>query len=173
MKAKGTQTEISTCVLLMIQGGMKASEISRLPEDRINLDSDIPHIIVDGKSKTKNRRRIIPIVLCKGIIEESIKTKLKWLLKTTESNHSRRIKNFLKEAIGNEKVTAHCLRHTFRANCIANNASMASAAVIAGWSGNAIGFSDEMLSYGSKGLSNSDVLKGLWDTSMKIHQHLL
>ena len=173
MKAKGTQTEISICVLLMIQGGMMASEISRLTEDRINLDSDIPHIIVDGKSKTKNRRRIIPIVLCKGIIEESIKTKLKWLLKTTESNHSRRIKNFLKKAIGNEKVTAHCLRHTFRANCIANNASMPSAAVIAGWSGNAIGFSDEMLSYGSKGLSNSDVLKGLWDTSMKIHQHLL
>jgi len=169
----GAQSEISICVLLMIQGGMMASEISRLTEDRINLDGDIPHIIVDGKSKTKNRRRIIPIVLCKGIIEDSIKTKLKWLSKTTESNHSRRIKNFLKQATGNEKVSAHCLRHTFKANCIANNASMPSAAVIAGWSGNSIGFSDEMLSYGSKGLSNSDVLKGLWKTSINIHKHLL
>ena len=50
---------------------------------------------------------------------------------------------------------------------------MSSAAVIAGWSGSGIGLSDELRSYGSEGLSSSEVVKGLRDASLVIHRHLL
>ena len=76
------------------------------------------------------------------------------------------------KATGNTRVSGHCLRHTFRANCEANGASMSSAAVIAGWSESRIELSDKLLSYGSEGLSSSEVVKGLRDASLVIHRHL-
>ena len=50
---------------------------------------------------------------------------------------------------------------------------MSSAVGIARWSGSGIGLSDELLSYGSEGLSSPEVVKGFRDTSLLIHRHLL
>ena len=55
------------------------SEVARLTQDRINLNSLIPHIVIDGKAKTKSRRRVIPIVFSKEIIEKGLSKTLKWL----------------------------------------------------------------------------------------------
>jgi hypothetical protein len=119
------------------------------------------------------RGRIIPIIHNKDIIEKGFSKTLKWLTRTTDTNYSKRIQTLMIKATGNTRVSGHCLRHTFRANCEANGASMSSAAVIAGWSGSGIGLSDELLSYGSEGLSSSEVVKGLRDASLVIHRHLL
>ena len=125
------------------------------------------------RALTKSRRRVIPIVFSKDIIEKGFSKTLKWLTRTTDTNYSKRIQTLMIKATGNTRVSGHCLRHTFRANCEANGASMSSAAVIAGWSGSGIGLSDELLSYGSEGLSSSEVVKGLRDASLVIHRHLL
>ena len=172
-QSTGREVEVASCILMMIQGGMMPSEVARLTQDRINLNSLIPHIVIDGKAKTKSRRRVIPIVFSKEIIEKGLSKTLKWLTRTTDTNQSKRIQTLMMKSTGNTKVSGHCLRHTFRANCEANGASMSSAAVIAGWSGSGIGLSDELLSYGSEGLSSSEVVKGLRDTSLLIHRHLL
>ena len=118
------------------------------------------------------RGRIIPIIHNKDIIEKGFSETLKWLTRTTDTNHSKRIQTVMIKATGNTRVSGHCLRHTFRANCEANGASMSSAAVIAGWSESRIELSDKLLSYGSEGLSSSEVVKGLRDASLVIHRHL-
>ena len=118
------------------------------------------------------RGRIIPIIHNKDIIEKGFSKTLKWLTRTTDTNYSKKIQTLMKKATVNTRVSGHCLRHTFRANCEANGASMSSAAVIAGWSESRIELSDKLLSYGSEGLSSSEVVKGLRDASLVIHRHL-
>lgn len=173
MAASKREVEVASCILLMMQGGMMTSEIARLIPDRINLDSASPHIVIDGDAKTRSRKRVIPVVFAADYINEHLSKTLRWLNKTTDTNHSKRVKNLMTKATDNSKVSGHCLRHTFKANCEANGASISSAAVIAGWSGAGIGLSAEMLAYGSEGLANSEVLKGLRNTSLVIHRHLL
>ena len=150
-----------------------ASEIKRLKNQDIALDSSVPHIVISGDTKTSSRKRIIPIVVGLESIQANLTSTVNWLTKTTESAHSHAIKKLLHKATGNNKLTAHCLRHTFRANCIANGAETNSTAAIAGWSGSTLGISSEMLTYGAEGLANSEVLRGLQRESLKIHKHLL
>lgn len=148
-------------------------EVKRLKEDDISLDAAIPHIVVSGDTKTTSRKRIIPVVIGVDLLTTELGASIQWLLRTTESSHSFRIKTLLRTATGNQKLSGHCLRHTFRANCIANGAESNAVAAIAGWSGSKLGLSSEMLSYGSEGLANSNVLLGLQRESIKIHRYLL
>ena len=70
-----------------------------------------------------------------------------------------------------EGFTSYSLRHSFRANSIATGAGL-NTALIAGWK-SVEGVSEIMFDYGQDGLSQSKVLKGLWDTSQQINEHLL
>ena len=164
---------LSCCILLLLQGGMMASEIKRLTPDKINLNSELPYIIVDSETKTDNRKRIVPIVLGVNFITQHIQEAIQWLCNTTDSNHSRMIAKVMKmHTTRDDKLTAHCLRHSFRNNAIANGADLGKASLIAGWS-SAGGVSNQMLRYGSQGLESSDVVKGLYETSKQIHRHLV
>jgi hypothetical protein len=78
----------------------------------------------------------------------------------------------LQKASGNDRITGHGLRHTFRANSEANGASSSSTAAIGGWSGASIGLSNIMLQYGAEGRSTSEGLKALYLENRKIHRHL-
>lgn len=164
---------VAACILLQLQGAMMPTEVQRLTEDDMALDAIIPHIVVSGATKTAARKRIIPIVIGLDSIIEGLTSSIDWLRRTTESNHSHKIKTFLQASTGNDKLTGHCLRHTFRANCIAHGADTNSVAAIAGWSGSQLGISTEMLSYGAEGLANSSVLRGLQRETLKIHRHLI
>jgi integrase len=171
-KTKQEQS-VAAAILLMLQCGGMPSEICRLTPDRIALEAEIPHIVISGKTKTKDRPRIVPVVICTKFIGEHVANTIAWLQSCSDSTHSLRIKQFLQKATGNKGITGHGLRHTFRANSIAHGADPTAAATIGGWSGKQIGMSDVMLRYGSEGLSKSDGLKGLQRESLKIHRHLL
>lgn len=173
LNANASEAPVAACVLLMQQGAMMPSEIRRLTPERIGLDEKLPILIIDGETKTEARKRVIPIVLGLEFIKTHLPEALEWLNRTTETNHSHRIKHLLIAATGNEALTGHCCRHTFRANSQSADVSPISAATIAGWSGKGAGFSNEMLKYGATGLSQSDVIAGLYRDSKKIHRHLL
>ncbi len=170
---KHAESPVASCVLIELQGATMASEVCRLKESDIALCSSVPHIVISGDTKTSSRKRIIPIVIGLEFIQSNIESAIDWLQNTTESAHSHAIKKLLIKATGKDSLTAHCLRHTFRANCIANGADTNATAAIAGWKGSSLGISSEMLNYGAEGLSNSEVLQGLQRESIKIHKHLL
>ena len=168
-----SEAPVAACVLLMLQGAMMPSEIKRLTPERLKLSGELPLLVVDGETKTNARKRIVPVVLGVGFIAEHLPTALEWLNRTTESNHSHKIKRMLQAATGNDGLTGHCCRHTFKANCDSNGVSPTAAATIAGWSGKQVGFSDNMLNYGTDSLSQTEVVANLFRESQKIHQHLL
>lgn len=163
---------VSCAILLMLQGGMMPSEIARLKPGSISLQSTTPHIVISGDTKTRSRKRVIPIVLHLDFIRQHIEETLDWLNRTTDSNHSRLISKQLIISAGSSGFTGHCLRHSFRNNAIANSADLGKASLIAGWS-YAGGLSGQMLNYGSDGLEQSEVLLGLFNENQKIHRHLL
>ena len=164
--------QVSCAIILMLQGGMMPSEIARLPEENIHLDAKVPHIIISGDTKTRSRKRVIPIVLHLDFIRANIQRTIEWLNNTTDSNHSKLIAKQLEASTGSEDFTGHCLRHSFRNNAVANGADLGKASLIAGWS-YAGGLSGQMLNYGSDGLEQSEVLIGLFNESNKIHKHLI
>ena len=168
-----SEAPVAACVLLMLQGAMMPSEIKRLTPERLKLSGELPLLVVDGETKTNARKRIVPLVLGVEFIAEHLATALEWLNRTTESNHSHKIKKLLQAATGNDRLTGHCCRHTFKANCDSNGVSPTAAATIAGWSGKQVGFSDNMLNYGTDSLSQTEVVANLFRESQKIHQHLL
>lgn len=159
--------------LLLLQGGMMASEIDNLDlEKDVHLNAEIPHVIV-RKGKTRSRPRIIPIVLRADYIAEHLPEALEWLHKQTDSGWSHHLKKYLRKATGHPTITAHQAgRHTFKANAAHCGANPMLAAAIAGWSSKGSGVSDVMMNYGSAGLSKSEGLKALWNESKKIHAHL-
>ncbi len=167
------QKRTAALVLIILQCGGMASEVKRLTLDKVGLDATTHHIVIAGKTKTTARPRIVPIVLGRDLIKEMMNPLLDWLRNTTESTHSKKISSFMTAAIGEDKFTAHCLRHTFTANAHANGADFLAVAKIGGWSGARIGTSNVMLGYGAEGLAQSEVLKGLQRESLKIHKHLL
>lgn len=173
LKTSGSEAPVAACVLLMLQGAMMPSEVARLTEERLQLSGDLPLLVVDGETKTNARRRIIPLVIGVEFVAAHLPKTIEWLNKTTESNHSHKIKKLLLAATSDERFTGHCCRHTFKANCDANEVSPTAAATIAGWSGKQVGFSDNMLNYGTDSLSQSEVIRRLFKESQKIHQHLL
>lgn len=173
LQAAGSDARIATVVLLELQGAMMPTELARLTPERINLEGEYPLIVINSKTKGNARKRIIPIVLGLDVIRQNLSETIMWLNRTSESNHSRQIKKLLNKVTNNTRLTGHCCRHTFRANCEANEAAPATAATIAGWSGKQIGFSEVMLNYGTDSLSQSEVIRRLFKESQKIHQHLL
>ena len=63
----------ATLIAIYIQGGLMASELKRMDDDKIALDGKYPHLIVYGKTKTKARMRLIPIVIGLDLIKKNSK----------------------------------------------------------------------------------------------------
>ena len=158
-----------------LQGGMMPSEIKRLKEENLEglTHLNTPFITITADTKTKTRKRLIPIVLHSKFIIEHINNTIDWLNTVTDSAAPATLKKFMTKTLDNGKTyTGHCLRHSFRNNAVANSADLGKASLIAGWStgGN---ISTQMLNYGSEGLGNSEVVKGLFAESLVIHKHLI
>ena len=164
---------LAALMLVMMQAGCMPSEVSRLESNSINLDAEVPHLIIKGQTKTRRRQRIVPVVLGLDLIRSRLEDCVLWMQGVTESAHSIAVKKQLKAIFGDDRFTGHCMRHTFEANAISNNAQPTHAAIIGGWSGQKIGFSDIMLDYGSDGLSQSELLQALYESNKLIHRHLL
>ena len=162
-----------SALLLCLQGGMMVSEIERLRPEDINLDADIPYIRVSNETKTQERKRIVPVVLGLEHLRAHLEDTIKWLSRSTESTPSATLKKIMRKVTGNESTSAHCLRHTFRINAQDAGVDVLSIASIAGWSDANRRMSDHLLNYGSAGVSQSNIVKKLYDDSVRIHKHLI
>lgn len=150
------------------------SEIGRLDaEHDIALDSSLPHLVIRNETKTNARKRVVPVVLGMDYLKEHLNDAIDWIKRTTDSTPSARIKKLMREFTGDDTLTGHCCRHTFRVNCEANGISSSVISAIGGWSGSSVGVSSLMLEYGSEGLASSEVVRNLHQSSLKIHSHLL
>ena len=176
--AKAEGGSVGVALLLGLSTGMIGSEMQRLSTDKTHLDSELPHLVISGSTKTEARKRVIPVVLEAAWISSELK-KLEdgsgWALgrgwhNVTESAVSHRLTKRVR-AICSEG-TAYSMRHSFRANAGANGANTLNAALIGGWTSGG-GVSAVMLTYGRSGLAQSEVIKGLRDTALCINRHLL
>ena len=149
------------------------SEIRRLETEHLGLDTDIPHLKIVGKTKTKERKRIVPIVLGVDLIKEHLSDTIKWLRSVTESTPSATLKKIIRKVTGNERLVTHSLRHTFRSNAQVAGVDMLSINDIAGWRDKDRGQSEHMFHYGAEGIAQTDRMKKLYEASLKIHSHLL
>ena len=164
----------SVALLLYLQGGVITSESQRLKSSSVFLSAKVPHIIIESDTKTEARKRIVPITVGTSWIRKALATLKdssemalgrRWA-EITESGASASLKTTLPEG-----VTAHGLRHSFRANAIASSAGD-NAAIIGGWK-TTNGLSPIMFNYGEDALSQTEVLKGLQKTSQTINKHLI
>ena len=162
-----------SALLLCLQGGMMVSEIERLRPEDINLYADIPYIRISNETKTQERKRIVPIVLGLELLRAHLDETIKWLRGSTESTPSATLKKIMRRVTNNQTTSAHCLRHTFRINAQDAGVDVLSIASIAGWSDANRRMSDHLLNYGSAGVSQSNIVKKLYDNSVKIHKHLI
>lgn len=174
-----TTPEVSACLLFMIQSGAMASEIRRLNTETVlsELNNPIPMIRIgtDDTTGVKNdfRRRSVPIVLGKEYLIAYLPKAIEWLNDSTGSAHAHRLKRGLRRATGNSQLTAHCLRHTLRANAVSKSANPAHVACICGWSGGGDVISRDMKNYGIEALTRSKGFREVTETSRMIHQHLI
>jgi len=171
--ATGTDAPVAASIILMIQGAMMPTEVKRLEPEDIALDSPVPHLVIRNDTKTDARKRIVPVVLGVDYLKEHLNDAISWIRRTTDSTPSARIKKMMRKFTGDDTVTGHCCRHTFRVNCEASGVPSTVTAAIGGWSGASLGLSTEMLSYGDEGLAGSAVVQSLYQSSLQIHKHLL
>ena len=169
----GADASVAASIILMLQGAMMPSEVGRLDDGDIALDSSVPHLVIRNDTKTNARKRVVPVVLGVDYLKEYLNDAIDWIRRTTDSTPSARIKKLMREITGDEALTGHCCRHTFRVNCEASGVSSTVTSAIGGWSGASLGLSTEMLSYGDEGLAGSAVVQSLYQSSLQIHKHLL
>ena len=160
-------------LLLCLQGGMMVSEIERIEPEDIGLDTELPHIKIANETKKEARKRIVPVVLGLDIIREHLGETIKWLRRTTESTPSATLKKIIRRVTGNQSAVTHGLRHTFKINAQEAEVSMLTIASIAGWSDKERSLSKHLLKYGAEGISQTKVMRKLYEDSLKIHEHLL
>ena len=165
--------DLAACAILMIQTGAMASEISRLDweQTRSDLLADIPQIRIGQDGKTKDRDRVAPIVLGRDYLLKHLESAIELCFKRTDSNVSHRIKKLLATSTGNPALSAHCLRHTLKANGDVVNANASHVAAIGGWAGSSI--SKHQLRYGRDGLVRAEGFIAVRDTSLRIHDHII
>lgn len=148
------------------------SEIERIQPDDNGLHAELPHIKVANKTKRDARKRIVPVVLGLDMIREHLDSTIQWLRETTESTPSATLKKIIRRATANPTALTHGLRHTFKINAQEAGVSVLSIASIAGWSDAERGVSKHLLRYGSEGISQSKIMRTLYDDSLQIHEHL-
>jgi hypothetical protein len=168
---------LSTVILLELQCGAMASEIQRLDFDEAmeELNAPIPMLKIgrreEIKTKTEERRRVVPIVIGVEYIKQHLLQTLKWLNNTSESNHSTMIKRKLIAVTGIKEASAHCLRHTTRANAESNGINHSHTSSICGWSGGSL--SKNAITYGIHRLSTHTGFLEIRESSLKMHQFIL
>lgn len=171
LAAQGEQVKVAVCVLLLQQGGLMVSEVSRLTVQNVQLTGKVPFVAIVGKTKKEARKRVVPIVFGNEMIRAGIVEVVDWLGRVTETTPSAAIKKFMVSVTGREDLTAHCLRHTWRHNAITAEAPDSVNNDIGGWSGSrTVGV--DALRYGSAGLTETRRIKMLFEWNKKIFHFL-
>lgn len=167
--------ELSACVVLMMQSGAMVSEIGRMDwnETRKDLVADVPQVCIGKGGKTQDRHRVIPIVFGRDFLLEHLQNAITLCGSRTDSNLSHRVKKLLVTATDNRALSAHCLRHTVRANGDIVNANPSHVAAICGWANSNKPISKSMMNYGREALSRAEGFKAVRDTSIKMHRHII
>ncbi|MDG2072242.1 MAG: hypothetical protein P8J55_11115, partial [Pseudomonadales bacterium] len=117
----------SAATICMLQGGIMTSELARSEPDDLHLDAEIPYLLIRQKTKTKQRNRVVPIVLAPSFLVDCLPDCIARFKTISDSSRSHDTNVILKKATGNLSLTGHCLRHTFRANAESNGANLMSA----------------------------------------------
>lgn len=169
--ASSQDAKVATCVILLQQGGLMVSEVSRLRTEDIRLSGRYPYVAITGKTKKDARRRIVPIVFGVDFLKKNIEETINWLGKVTETTPSAAIKKFIDAATGNDELSAHCLRHTWSQNARAAEAPDWVINDIGGWAGNR-SISPDALKYGAAGIDESRRVKVLHGWNEKIFQFI-
>ena len=167
--------ELSACVVLMMQSGAMVSEIGRMDwdETRKDLMANVPQVCIGKRGKTQDRHRVIPIVFGRSFLLEHLQNAIALCGSRTDSNLSHRAKKLLVAATDNRALSAHCLRHTVRANGDIVSANPSHVAAICGWANSNKPISKSMMNYGREALSRAEGFKAVRDTSIKMHQHIV
>ena len=163
----------------MVQTGSHISELLRLKKDKVILNGEIPHLIMDGELKTNQRRRVIPLVYrVERIIElaAAFEDETDYFFGNehaarTADNYSAQLNKLCQKV--NAKSTSYSFRHAFKHLAYARGIDSQVLAILGGWSGKEVGLSRQMHGYGKSGLLNQDSLTRLKQASQSINQHLL
>lgn len=144
----------------------------------VHLEDDVPYIVIAGKTKTKERERVLPIVVEVERLKELL-DKLRddsgialggEVAKKDESNLSHQFKTVLKKV--NPEATAYSLRHAMKNNALAAGVDSAMTALIGGWSSQ-LGVNPIQQQYGSAGRLYPKTLERLQKAMIRINSHMI
>jgi len=171
---------LAAIALLMMQTGAMFSEIQRLDAKTVqkNLKGPLPVVVIGEesvKTKTEERRRIVPIVFGAEYVINHIAETVKFLNtgKSPTTNASHLLKKYINKTLNTEGYSAHCFRHTLAAAGVEKNIQGRHLATICGWSGKDIGLSKHALNYGAEYLMTDEGLLQVKDSALKLHQEIL
>lgn len=164
----------------MMQTGAMFSEIQRLDAKTVqkNLKGPLPVVVIGEesvKTKTEERRRIVPIVFGAEYVINHIAETVKFLNtgKSPTTNASHLLKKYINKTLNTEGYSAHCFRHTLAAAGVEKNIQGRHLATICGWSGKDIGLSKHALNYGAEYLMTDEGLLQVKESALKLHQEIL
>ena len=163
--------EGALCLLLLQCGGMQ-SEVQAidLDEGMRTLQMPVPYLMM-GK-KTEARKRATPVAIGTAHIVKHFPAMHEYVNSVTESAVSHRLATWLQSNIGPD-LTAHCGRHTLKAQAVAKNANPLHVVMIAGWGYGGVKMSDKIVNYGASAIEDSDILQALTETSRQMFPHLV
>ena len=161
-------------VSLMLAGGVMPSEISRLDPETVvaTLSAAMPYVIIGGEGqqvKAEARRRVIPVVWSKEVLEVMIRHMPEAIARAAASaDPTATVNKWLRtRGFG---ITGHGLRHTMAAQAGAAMANPMAVARVGGWTGS--GLNPVMLGYGA-GMGDSELVASLSTEVRRWWRHLL
>ena len=173
------QTNRGVLMLLALQGGLINSELQRLKTENVRLNTNIPHIVITGKVKTKDRKRTVPITVGVSWLRRAFEELADGsgyamggeFASAKDSTISKRIVLSLDKyrVRDKKKYSCYSLRHCYKANAIAHNAPERYR-YIAGWVNKEAVISD---TYALDAMTQVEVLGGLQEVSKVVNKHLL
>ena len=161
--AVDADTPLAAALLLMLHCGAMATEVARLRIDEdLHLDHQLyPYVAMLGgrrrQTKTPTRPRFVPIVFGLDLIRRRLPEAIEILNKLKDP--SAKLNAELRKLTNNEKLTGHCLRHTFKMQTDNKLMSPEITYAIAGWAG---GWINKVANkYGSAGFGENEQLQTL------------
>lgn len=173
--------ENGVLMLLALQAGIINSELQRLRVENVRLDATaaVPHVLITGEAKTKDRLRTVPITVAVHWLRRAFAelddgsgyAMGESFCLASDSTISKRVVDALSDYRNRDGKSYSCysFRHAYKANAIAHNAGDRYL-YIAGWKNKETAISD---TYAVDAMTQIEVLGGLQDVSKTINKHLL